>query len=106
MITRCTDCVRNFLMPYEYDAIKKISVVFSQDGVPVIVKTTDELYFDATTKIMTVHLKPGDTACFKAGDTDSRTIYIQIKVLLSNGATYASNLFKERLEDNLRGGVF
>lgn len=106
MITRCTDCVRNFVMPYEYSDIQKISVTFSQDGVPVIVKTTDELLFDPTTKIMTVHLKPGDTACFKAGETDSRTIYIQIQVLLSNGATYASNQFKERLEDNLKGGVF
>lgn len=106
MITRCTDCVRNFLMPYEYNDIQKVSVTFSQDSVPVIVKTTDELYFDSTTKMMTVHLKPGDTACFKAGESDSRTIYIQIQVLLSNGATYASNMFKERLEDNLKGGVF
>lgn len=106
MITRCTDCVRNFMMPYEYEDIQKVSVTFSQNGHAVIIKNTEDLLYEPTTKIMTVHLKPGDTACFGAGDNDSRTIYIQVQVLLKNKATYASNQFKERLEDNLKGGVF
>lgn len=105
MITRCTDCVRHFIMPYDYEEIEEVSVTFSQNGRPIVTKENDDLEFDQATKTLTAHLLPGDTACFGCGATDSKTVYIQLLVKLTSGKTYGSNVFKERLEDNLKGGL-
>ena len=80
---------QTFNLPFNYNMIKRLMIVYVQDDDIIIKKTLDDLtrsVFDESLLYFT--LKEVDTLKFKVGE-----IFSQMKVLLSDGSILVSDIF-------------
>lgn len=101
MITRGDTITHYFRLPFATSSIKNVWVDYMQNDARILEKSLADCYFDG--QYFVVFLSEPDTLCFQKVPIRTRQkdslVYIQVRVLLSNGLIKSSNIIQERLTD-------
>ena len=79
-----------FVLDVDVDQIKKVNILYTQEGYIVLKKTTEDCEFDKESKSVAVTLSQQDTFDF---NTEAK-VEVQVRLLLNDGQALASDPVK------------
>lgn len=98
-----------FYFPFKQSEVSVLKITYFQKGHVIFTKELSDVTFNAAEETIELQLTQSDTLAFNKYDRLDRTrdslILIQIRVKLSSGACWVSEVMKERLGDVLLDGL-
>ena len=109
MIYRGTTPTHLFNFPFEQNEVQLLYISYSQKGSIRVEKTLEDVTFDAVNSLISVQLTQEDTLSFDNCTTfeflQQSMISIQLRVLLTDGTAWVSEIMTERVGNILKDGI-
>lgn len=106
MIVRGTTPLHTFALPFPISDISEVFVTYTQNDKVVIEKNRNDIEIDVETNTLFVPLSQDDTLTFKVYEKYvNNIVLIQMRVLMTDGSSCASEIIKERVSNVLKDGV-
>lgn len=105
MIQRGTTPVHKFILPFAFESIAEIVVVYRQNHRVKLIKDSGSMDIDVVDNAILVPLTQNDTLSFSVGPKYRDSIVeIQYKVMFTNEQVFTSSIIRDRVVDSLHDG--
>lgn len=107
MIVRGTTPLHTFALPFPIVDISEVFITYMQNDKIIIEKGKEDIEIDVENNTLFVPLSQDDTLAFLVHKRNyiDNIVLIQIRVLMDDGSSCASDIIRERVCDVLKDGV-